>query len=429
MLIERSHTIGRGIAYGSQSYPYLLNVPASRMSATSGAPSEFLDFARRRDAGVSPHDFLPRALYGEYLEALLEKAARAAVPGVRLETLRAEALDLRPAAGAAPIEIVIRGAPSVAADTVVLATGHAPPRRWPELDAIRDHPGLVADPWGPIRAYRPRENVLILGSGLTMADVVSSGVAAESSIRVWSLSRHGLVPPAQTEPRPAFPAAAATALLIEASSSIRRLIAAMQAVSALAEGVGGDWRDAVQVARQAAAELWHRLPDAERRRFLRHARALWEIHRHRLPGHVRAELEALRADGRLTVSAGRLRACASDGERILIRWRPRGAARDAHASVDRVVNATGPDSDVTRSTDPLWRALLAQGIAVPDALGLGIRTGLYGAVIDREGRPSGRVYYAGPLLRAAHWETTAARELRVYVETLARHLAADAGTD
>jgi uncharacterized NAD(P)/FAD-binding protein YdhS len=66
----------------------------------------------------------------------------------------------------------------------------------------------------------------------------------------------------------------------------------------------------------------------------------------------------------------------------------------------------------------LWRRL-------PDsALDLGLRTADYGACIDAQGASSRSLYYLGPMLRADHWEATAATELRNHAERLAMHLAA-----
>jgi uncharacterized NAD(P)/FAD-binding protein YdhS len=92
---------------------------------------------------------------------------------------------------------------------------------------------------------------------------------------------------------------------------------------------------------------------------------------------------------------------------------------------DRVINCTGPDYAISRSTAPLWRNLLQCGLCVPDALGLGLRTGPKGAVIDADGWPGPHLFYVGPMLRADHWEATAVGELRGYAEQLAELLATE----
>src|SRR5205809_2119006 len=76
ILIERGLRPGRGIAFGTRHVGHLLNVPARNMSALAGDPDHFLHWARLNfDSGVQPEDFLPRRLYGDYVESLLNEAA------------------------------------------------------------------------------------------------------------------------------------------------------------------------------------------------------------------------------------------------------------------------------------------------------------------------------------------------------------------
>ena len=92
-------------------------------------------------------------------------------------------------------------------------------------------------------------------------------------------------------------------------------------------------------------------------------------------------------------------------------------------TVDLVVNATGPNYALERSADPLLTALRAAGRLSEDALSLGLRTARHGACVNAQGVPSQHLYYLGPMLRARHWEATAATELRNHAEQLAAHLA------
>jgi uncharacterized NAD(P)/FAD-binding protein YdhS len=48
-------------------------------------------------------------------------------------------------------------------------------------------------------------------------------------------------------------------------------------------------------------------------------------------------------------------------------------------------------------------------------------------LIDAQGRASTNLFYVGPMLRADHWEATAAQELRGHAERLAGYLAAPVG--
>jgi uncharacterized NAD(P)/FAD-binding protein YdhS len=73
------------------------------------------------------------------------------------------------------------------------------------------------------------------------------------------------------------------AAFLECGDSIRRLLAMARALARKVESEGGDWREAVTFLRHLAPSLWRRLPVAEQRRFVRHVRTHWDIHRHRMP--------------------------------------------------------------------------------------------------------------------------------------------------
>jgi uncharacterized NAD(P)/FAD-binding protein YdhS len=177
--------------------------------------------------------------------------------------------------------------------------------------------------------------------------------------------------------------------------------------------------------RALVPRLWERLPPPERRRFLRHVRSYWDVHRHRLPESSWQTLNELRRAGRLQVHAGRIEALQVRGRRLQVQWRARGTSAPATLLVDRMINCTGPDHDIRRSAQPLLRSLLAHGMARRDALGLGLLVDEYGALLDARGRgTTGGVFYLGPMLRAQHWEATAVQELRGHAEQLAAHLLA-----
>jgi uncharacterized NAD(P)/FAD-binding protein YdhS len=126
----------------------------------------------------------------------------------------------------------------------------------------------------------------------------------------------------------------------------------------------------------------------------------------------------------LTIGAGRILAMESQGEQLRVTWRPRGGATAQSSVVDAVINATGPDYSLKQSRSGLLRALHDDGLISADPLNLGLRTTASGACIGADGRPSERLFYLGPMLRAGHWEATAVAELRLHAEGLANHLAA-----
>lgn len=427
-LVERGPEFGRGLAYATHEYPHLLNVPTGRLSADSKDPLQFLRFAQatRPDAGAE--DFLPRQLYGAYLQHFLLCAQRES-HGATLTRVSGEVVRILRQTPGGRLGAEFADGSSIAADRVILAPGNPPPPCLPWSEPLRAHPAYHENPWVSPMPFRDKQSVLIVGNGLTMADVASSlcddaasGDAGRGP-RVMTISRRGLVPLAQST----FHAAAVRGDgegLLECAGSIRRLTAASRAMARDVALLGGDWREVVTFIRNLAPSLWQRLPDIERRRFLRHLQGHWDVHRHRLPPQLAQRIESLRRSGRLEINAGRIDSVVPDGERLRVAWRRRGSAATSTVVVDALVNAMGPDYSLRRSRDRLLRSLRNEGWICEDALELGLRTGPHGECVAAGGPPSDELYYLGPMLRASQWEATAAPELRNQAERLALHLVA-----
>jgi uncharacterized NAD(P)/FAD-binding protein YdhS len=437
VLVERSTNVARGKAYAERSYPYLLNVPAGRMSADPNSPLDFLSFAQQRLPDTTAEDFLPRALYGHYLEATLLDAEVSAAPHVQFERLRGDVCDIEPAQEMS-YRVRLADGRYLDADDVVLALGNPGPADLPGTEDLQQQ--YTSDPWARPLTFAPNETVLLVGTGLTMADVTTAAAAAtQEQIVIHSISRHGLIPPSQTQFSNAACKADSAAILRAASFSALTLLRSVRELVQETERQGGDWREAVTFIRNIAPALWQRLPTREKRRMLRHMRPYWDVHRHRLPSETLAKLNRLRQRQKLHVHAGRLLsfetvgadepvgASGTVGAKIRVTWRPRGSSEPQTLLVDRVVNCTGPDYNVRRSRDPLLQSLVSQGLAVADPLNLGLRTGSYGALINAQGHAAPNLFYVGPMLRADHWEATAAHELRGHAERLASYLSAPVG--
>jgi uncharacterized NAD(P)/FAD-binding protein YdhS len=145
---------------------------------------------------------------------------------------------------------------------------------------------------------------------------------------------------------------------------------------------------------------------------LRHVRAFWDIARHRSAPEVNAVIERLRSEGRLHVHAGRLQGVErEDGLTVCIAPR-RSPDRPLFLDVTRIVNATGPESDLRRSGDRLVRELLRSGLARADAYGLGFETREDARLVTRDGSVRAGLFAVGPLSRGATFEATAVPELR-----------------
>lgn len=425
VLIERSNVMGRGVAYAAHEFPYLLNVPAGRSSADSRDPQQFLRFAQDRLANVDGEDFLPRALYGDYLQDLLLRAEREALPHVRLIRVFGEVTGIAMLSDGAALAAEFADRAPILGDALILALGN-PSASLPHwAQELNGHAAFRQDPRDLPATLGMEHSVLIVGNGLTMADAATAlSRHPERVPTLHTISRRGLIPKTQTTfHTDAIRGSGET--LLSSTHSLKKLLRACRNLAREVEKLGGDWREAVSFIRNLAPALWRRMPQAERRRFVRHLQVYWDTYRHRLPPQLNERLESLRRSGKLNVRAGHIKkVVAVDRRRLAVSWRPRGGSATTQLNVDMVINATGPNYDIERSTDPLIISLRTAGLVSTDALKLGIRTARFGACVDTEGRASERLFYVGPMLRADHLDATAAAELAHHAERLAAHLAA-----
>ncbi|WP_375394212.1 FAD/NAD(P)-binding protein [uncultured Sphingomonas sp.] len=409
-LIERSDVAGEGLAYGAAHPDHLLNVRAAGMSAFPDDADHFCRWLTARGIADPDATFVPRLTYRAYLAGLLAEARARA--GDRLQLVRGDVVDLR--RNGTGGRLTLADGRTIDADAAVLAIGNLPPHTPPGFDPDRLPRGRYKpDPWAAdvAEGLQDDDTVLVLGTGLTMVDVVLMLDARGFGGRIVALSRRGLLPhrhaPAPNpDPRRDRPGTTASALLRDVR----------------ARGAAIGWRAAVDELRPFNQAMWRAADGAQRARFLRHLRPWWDIHRHRLAPAVADRIEGLRADGRLTLIAGKTIAADPIDGAVAVTWRPRGCATPETMRVARIVNCTGPQGDLSRTTDPLVARLVETGAIRPDAARLGIDVDPQARTIGRDGCANDWLYALGPMTRGAFWEIVAVPDLRVQTWTLARRL-------
>ena len=402
-LIERTGEFGTGVAYSTGFDRHLLNVRSSRMGAVEGRPDDFVRWLEtNHPRHADPEGFAPRRLYGLYVKDRLA-SVEAARPGL-IERVVGEAASLDGAT------VGLSDGRRIRAAAVVLTTGNpAPATARPVAGSGR----VVGDPWAPAALDRigPDEDVIILGTGLTMVDVVLWLQARGWRGRATALSRRGLTPRSHgaVHDAPVAPTAALTCGPLS-----RRLAEARR----LADSEG--WRGVMEGLRPVTADLWSDADPTLRARFMRHLRPWWDVHRHRLAPAISLTIEAMASSGRLEVVAGRAGDIEETAGGVGVRWTPRGGGPAAPLEGGWLIDCTGPAHDP--AADPLLGSLIAEGRARLDPLGLGLDVDSEGRALGRDGAPDARLYVLGPPARAAFWETTAVPDIRRWIETLTRNL-------
>lgn len=422
-IVERTGRFGAGVAYATPFAGHLLNVPAARMSAFPDLPDHFLQWAVRQRPDVRPESFVPRQWYSAYLAELLDDAKAAPTSRHAIRRLDVEVVGLAPGDSARWIVECADGR-RLPADVVVLAIGNHPPAD-PPCETLEFYKTAFyrQDPWAAdALTVDAEDDVLVLGTGLTMIDVAVALTDQGHRGRITCVSRRGLLPQWLRVDASVPHAVPPPARLGEWPRTARGLTAGLRQEARNRVAAGGDWRDAVTSLRSETAPLWQGLPLNERRRFLRHVRPYWDTHRHGVAPTIGRTIDDLRRDGRLRVRAGRVvrYECNSGSVEAHVRWR--GLAEVECVRVNRVLNCTGPDMDLTRVRSPLVQHLHRRGMIRPDPVGIGIVTDDEGCVVDQEGVPQAGLYLAGPLRRGHSWENLAVPELRGGAARLAEHL-------
>jgi uncharacterized NAD(P)/FAD-binding protein YdhS len=225
-------------------------------------------------------------------------------------------------------------------------------------------------------------------------------------------------------PRSHGPIAAAPEGFVHAlPSSLRAVVRYVRQLSAN-DPNGEKWRRALTELRGIAPSLWRGWTIAERRRFLRHVRPFWEVHRHRLAPRVHARIQRAIDSGRLIIAKGRIthiEALGADDLRVSVRY---GRATQT-LDVARVVNCTGPEANPAHANNPLLQGLISDRIARPDALGLGLAVDSESRVVSLNGSAHGTLYAVSSLTRGSRWEVTAIPELREQANAVVRRVLHD----
>lgn len=403
ILLDADATDGRGTAYGKCQSSMLLNVRADGMGLWPNEPGHFYDWLASQQLGYEAQDFVPRALYGNYLSQLLSAACERAGNAVQL--VRGEAVAVRSLNGA--VEITLSDRTVVSGDALVLATGNMAPL--PVGGGALSSEKYFLDPWDPaaLKGVETLATLGIVGMGLTAIDMIVHAESVGFQGRYHCISRHGLFPEPHTAlPRPSIPFPIA-----RWEGGLRRLISLTKELAQEAP----HWQDVIDGIRPHSTEIWSRLSVIEKARFLRHAKTHWEVHRHRVPLAVHNKLRELRSAGRLCCMKGRVRALrqCSSSSALLVSWTPRGADSTEQFVVERLLNCSGPQNGF--QTHPLLRSATSQGLLCSDELGLGARTDGMG----RSKSAPAPLWLIGPLRRADRWESSAVRELRVQAAEIA----------
>jgi uncharacterized NAD(P)/FAD-binding protein YdhS len=416
-------TAGRGVAYATHDDHHLLNVRAGGMGLYVDQGEEFLQHAVRGRADVRNTDFLPRRLFGDFIEAQVQaRMASAEKRGRRFALHAAEALRID--AQIHGYDVLLADNRILHADTVILAVGALSPRPLRTVSEQALASGAYElNPWSLRQRNRAPRRLIVIGTGLTAVDTLLSASTQWPDAELVAVSRHGQLPFVHpvlpTQPYPLQGELNAALLAARGTGPMLRSIR-----NALRNVPDVDWRSVIDGMRPINATLWQGLTLAQRRQFLRHARWIWEAARHRTAPRSAETIQQLRDEGRLQVHAARV--LGVDGEGPLdVTVRSRANQVMSTLQADLVVQATGLDTAVAFTEHALLSQLIEDGLAVADPLQLGVAAHPDGRLVNARGDVQPGLYAIGSLLRGNLWECTAMPEIRAAAHALAAGLVVD----
>lgn len=405
VVFEPRARLGSGLAYDTDNGVHRINVPAAKMSLDPKDPEDFLRWLAKTgyvetdadavtaDGGIFPR----RAAFGAYVWSQIEPyVSSGAIEQVSQRVARVEALGTI-------WRLTLEDGTALDADCVVVATTHPAPTA-PRLlsTMLEGHPRFVADATVPdaLTNIRQDDAVLVVGNGLTSADVIASLVARGHAGTITSISRRGLRSRGHA-PRPQDPHGD---FLTRPARSARLLTRRVREAIEQAGVFGVTWHAVIDAVRAQAGTIWRNLPLAERQRVVRHLRAFWDVHRFRIAPQVENAIAAAAANGQFETLAASVAAVSYHGQKIRTALRRAHGAGTLIRDFDAVIVTTGPAHDAIFDSQDYLRLLAHDGLISKDPTGLGLACDKHSRLLDRDGRPVPGLYVAGPLARGTFGE-------------------------
>lgn len=417
-IIEPRPEVGGGLAHSADDPDHRLNGTPDLHLVDPADPQDFQRWcAEQRIAQSDPGAVAPdgtlyvrRKDFGAFVADTVR--AHAAWPnGSTIHHLQDLATDASTGRGA--IDVRTAKGEVLASHLLVLATGNTPPRLPAEFGAaLSANPAVVAVPTDleRVRAINKSARVLVLGSGLTALDILSTLIRAGHEGTITVISRRGLRPrpnPTKQAPAPDHVAGnpidridAPVAPFILAAGhppTVRSLLRALRQRIHEVEAAGLTWYAAFDDVRDVLWQVWPGLPLAEKRRFMKRLRPWWDAHRFRAPPQNEAMVREAERQGRIKFQVARLRAVSQevDGQ-IRVDLLDRDTRSQQVVHFDAVVNCTGLDAAAGMRDNPFLAALHRAGLICADGVGLGFAVDSACRAIGRDGQASDRCRVIGP---------------------------------
>ena len=427
ILIDKGQYISKGVAYKPYSKNHLLNVTASKMSAFSTESEHFLNWLMKHSdySGINreilSNSFLPRHVYGKYLEVIWKETLQNANTNIEIDIVDSLVLD---------IEIIsekyflsLENGKTIESDLCVIATGNHLPRN-PSINNADFYNSnkYFQNPWdgNSVNNVDKSFPVLIIGNGLTMVDTVIGLLENGFDNNIISVSPNGfnILPHRHSGTK-------YDALVREMNDdpTFSEIVKLFNKHIKIVKQFGLSAEPVIDSIRPFTQGIWQKMNLQEKKTFMSRFRHLWGVARHRIPLHLHEKIQHLRIENKLHIHAGKLIDITDRGSsaEVLFYNKRKRVLENIHVS--RVINCTGPESDLSMLKNSFLNRSLEKGIIAQDELKLGINADPNTfQVINKNNIKHIHLFVMGTNLRGILWESTAVNELRSQAEKLSQHL-------
>lgn len=417
-IIEPRPDVGCGLAHSADDPDHRLNGTQAQHFVDPADPERFSRWCGeqglvQKDPGAVAADgslFMRRKDFGAFVAETVRAHAQWPT-GSTIRHLQDVATDVSATTGTIAVRTAQNGA--LSSDMVIVATGNALPRLPAEFGAaLNANPAVVAVPTDleRVRAIPKSARVLVLGSGLTALDILSTLLRAGHEGVITAVSRRGLRPSPQRPQVATQKKMSVSELLARVEGPVapfilsagnpptmRRLLRALRERIRTVEATGDLWYTPYDELRDVLWQVWPTVPLREKIRFLKRLRPWWDTYRFRSPPQNEAMVREAEACGRVAFQTARVRSVVQtqDGA-IRVVLHDRDTQNERIESFDAVINCTGLDSAAGARDNPVLATLLRQGLISVDATGIGFAVDAGCRAIGADGRAHDALRIIGP---------------------------------
>ncbi len=436
ILIDKAGDFARGVAYSTPDQNHLLNVVAEKMGAFYDNHNHFYEWLVENESvwksefakvKLDPKTFVSRKLYGNYLEDIFSKAlAEAKTKNISVSLIKANVTNLEIIEKTRRALITL-DSQSIEADKVVLAVGNFPSKTFEFESPLFNTEKYIKTAWSHSKSnlinkddlsqVHESENVVIIGTGLTMIDMIVSLHNKNYKGNIIAISRNGKIPQAHKSYNKIYSNNFTEKDLPNKALKLYQLV---RNEVIKAEKQGYDWRAVIDSFRSLTVPAWIKLNVVEKRKLIKKLFLWWNIHRHRIPPESNELLLKLQNSRKLKIFSGYIYYVSGNGDNPLkIAFREKFSDEVKTIEAGYVINCSGPELDIAKSGNQLLLSLRDKESITVGPLRMGIEINKYGRV---KGNASDVIHTLGPILCGEYLETTAVPELRYQTYNLAKEI-------